>query len=100
MRNQQTSKTPAVSGIYRINCEIRQELVKTKTDDPDTIPLPGYTVFTKNRCTLTKVRSGGVAVIDMLMKHVHVNPCIINIDHCKFVSWLQMKNVCLDNVDK
>ena len=38
-------------------------LSETKTDECDAINLPGYSVFFKNRCKLSKVRSGGIAVL-------------------------------------
>ena len=33
---------------------------ETKTDDADSIQIAGYTLFMKNRRTITKVRSGGI----------------------------------------
>lgn len=49
-------------------------LTETKTDDSDSISLPGYVSFTKNRHTLSNVRSGGilVAIRESIVKYVHI----------------------------
>jgi exonuclease III len=52
---------------YDVKC-----LTETKTDDTDVLHIPGFSVFLKNRCKLSNVRSGGIALLfrDSLVKHV------------------------------
>lgn len=71
-------------------------LTETKTDDTDVLQIPGFSVFLKNRCRLSKVRSGGIALLirDSLVKYVTV----IN-TNCKYVSWFKM-NKSLFNIDE
>jgi exonuclease III len=60
-------------------------LQETKVDDSDNLQIPGYTVFTKNRAALSKVRSGGIAltVKDSILKHfTFVNST------CKYVMYM------------
>lgn len=72
-------------------------LTETKTDDSDSISLPGYVSFTKNRHTLSNVRSGGilVAIRESIVKYVH----IIKTD-CKYALWFKISktlfNTCED----
>lgn len=72
-------------------------LTETKTDDSDSISLPGYVLFTKNRHTLSNVRSGGilVAIRESIVKYVH----IIKTD-CKYALWFKISkslfNTCED----
>jgi exonuclease III len=62
-------------------------LQETKVDDSDNLQIPGYTVFTKNRAALSKVRSEGIAlaVKDSISKHfTFVNST------CKYVMWFKI----------
>jgi exonuclease III len=71
-------------------------LQETKVDDSDNLQLPGFTVFTKNRSTLSKVRSGGIAlaVKDSISKHFTL------VDNtCKYVMWFRISRYLLEKED-
>lgn len=69
---------------------------ETKTDDTDSLQIPGFVTYMKNRHKLSNIRSGGiiVAIKDNIAKHINV----IDTD-CKFIMWLKISKV-LFNVDK
>ena len=71
-------------------------LTETKTDDTDVVQIPGFSVFLKNRCKLSNVRSGGIALLfrDSLVKYVTV----IKTD-CAYISWFKMSK-SLFNIDE
>jgi exonuclease III len=60
---------------------------ETRVDDSDDLQLPGFTVSTKNRAALSKVRSGGIAlgVKDAISKHF----TLVN-NACKYVMWFRI----------
>ena len=71
-------------------------LSETKTDECDAINLPGYSVFFKNRCKLSKVRSGGIAVL--VKDHIVKYTTVINTES-PYVLWLRISK-SLFNLDK
>lgn len=69
---------------------------ETKLDDSDQIDIPGYTIICQNRCSLSRYRSGGTALIVKNSVFPYIKPGKSN---SKLIQWFSISNEITNTKD-